>query len=117
MTRNCLLVSVLIAAVIPARCDQQFQASGLVLEVDKAHQTITISHGSIPGFMDAMVMPFHVKDPKALDQVHAAMMIDFRLFVTKTASYISDIHERKFESIEADPDQARRLKVLDAALQ
>ncbi len=88
-----------------------------MLEVDKAHQTITISHGSIPGFMDAMVMPFHVKDPKSLDQVHPAMLIDFKLFVTKTSSYISDVRERKFESIEADPDQARRLKVLDKAFE
>ncbi len=117
MTRSYLLVPALMAAAIPAWCDQQFQASGLVLEVDKAHQTITVSHGSIPGFMDAMVMPFHVKEPKAFDQVHPAMMIDFKLVVTKTSSYISDIRERKFESIEADPDQARRLKALDAALQ
>jgi protein SCO1/2 len=117
MTRSYLLVPTLIAAAIPAWCDQQFQASGLVLEVDKAHQTITVSHGSIPGFMDAMVMPFHVKDPKALDQVHPAMMVEFKLVVTKTSSYISDVRERKFESIEADPDQARRLKVLDKALQ
>jgi len=117
MTRTSLLVPVLIATATPAWCDQQFQASGLVLEVDKAHQTITISHGSIPGFMDAMVMPFHVKDLKAFDQVRPAMLVDFKLFVTKTSSYISDVRERKFESIEADPDQARRLKVLDKALQ
>jgi protein SCO1/2 len=67
--------------------------------------------------MDAMVMPFRVKDPKSLDQVHPAILVDFKLSVTKTSSYISDVHERKFESIEADPDQARRLKVLDKALQ
>jgi protein SCO1/2 len=117
MQRSHLLVPALIAAAIPAWCDQQFQASGLVLEVDRVHQTITISHGSIAGFMDAMVMPFHVKDPKALDQVHPAMLVDFKLFVTKRSSYIADVRERKFESIEADPDQARRLKVLDKALQ
>ena len=62
-------------------------------------------------------MPFHVKEPKTLDQVHPATMVDFKLFVTKTSSYISDVREKKFESIEADPDQARRLKVLDKALQ
>jgi protein SCO1 len=114
--RHLLLASLLVAA-IPARADQRFQSTGLVVEVDKAHQTLVVSHNSIAGFMDAMVMPFRVRDSKTLDQVRPAMMIDFTLVVTKSASYITDVHERKYESAERDPDQARRLEALDAAMQ
>ena len=117
MRGGVFLLVALLTAGIPARGEQRFQSSGLVVDVDKAHQTLVVSHNSIPGFMDAMVMPFHVREPQALDHVRPAMMIDFTLVVTKTASFITEVHERKFESTERDPDQARRLKALDAALQ
>ena len=100
----------------PAWAEQRFQGTGLVVTVDRQHQTITISHDSIPGFMDAMVMPFHVRDPREFENVRAATMVDFTLVITKTSSYVSDLRVRKYESIERDPDQARHLRVLDSAM-
>lgn len=118
--RGLFLVSLFLAgflAGVPAWCDQRYQGTGLVLSVDREHQTITISHDSIPGFMDAMVMPFRVRESKALDNLRPAMMVDFTLVVTKTSSYLSDLQVREFKSVERDPQQARRLSALDAAMQ
>jgi protein SCO1 len=116
MSSKGLFLMLLFLAGIPARADQRFQGTGLVVTVDRQRQTVVISHDSITGFMDAMVMPFHVRDPKQLDNVRAATMVNFTLVVTKTSSYVSDLRVRAYESIERDPDQARRLKVLDSAM-
>ena len=113
--KHCILISLLFVA-IPAWAEDQYQATGLVLEVDPQEGTVVISHDPIPGFMDAMVMPFHVLDPRELENVRPAMMVDFTLVVDDTSSHVSGFHERKFDSIEQDPDQARRLNALDAAL-
>jgi protein SCO1/2 len=60
-------------------------------------------------------MPFHVRDTRQMENVRAATMVSFTLVVTKTSSYVSDLRVREYESIERDPDQARRLKLLDSA--
>jgi protein SCO1/2 len=109
-----MLVAVFLS--IPALAEQRFSATGLVVNVDPQHQTVTISHDSIPGYMDAMVMPFHVRDARQLENVRVAAMINFTLVVTKSVSYVSDLRVREYESIERDPDQARRLKLLDSAM-
>jgi protein SCO1/2 len=117
--RRLFLASLFLAGLLactPAWCDQRYPGTGLVLSVDKEHLTITISHESIPGFMDAMVMPFHVRDSKALDKLRPAMLVNFTLVVTKTASYVSNLQVQEYTSVERDPQQARRLSALDAAM-
>ena len=39
---------------------QQYPVAGMVLNVDPTHKTFVVSCQSIPGYMDAMVMPFAV---------------------------------------------------------
>lgn len=39
-----------------------FHLKGEVVALDRASSLITISHDKIPGFMEAMTMPFTVKD-------------------------------------------------------
>lgn len=116
MNINRLLLASLLAAGVPAWCDQRFQAEGLVLGVDKAQQTVTISHDSIPGFMDAMVMPFHARYPKEIENLRPGTMVGFTLVVGKTASYISGITVHPYHSTEVDPQQNVRLKALDRAM-
>jgi len=94
---------------------RRYSASGLVLAIDRRHLTITISHGNIPGLMDAMAMPFHVRALKSIEGFHAGDNVTFTLFVDRSNSWVEEIRAVPFESAERDPVQAGRLKVLELA--
>jgi hypothetical protein len=38
---------------------QRYEVSGVLLQVDKERGTMSVSCREIPGYVDAMVMPFH----------------------------------------------------------
>jgi protein SCO1/2 len=92
---------------------QQYSASGMVLKVDQTRKTFVVSCKAIPGFMDAMTMPFDVRSPKDLDGVVPGAMVEFTLVVDHETSYVENIIIRKYESVEQDPLTARRLKLLN----
>jgi protein SCO1/2 len=96
--------------------EQRYQVTGLVTAVDAPHQTVVVSHDAIPGYMDAMAMPYQVRDQKVLAELKPGMKIEFTLVVGKSSSYIVDVHARQYDSQERDPDQARRLALLDSAM-
>jgi protein SCO1/2 len=104
------------SASVCAAAEHRYQVTGLVTEVDAAHQTVVVSHDRIPGYMDAMVMPYRVREQQVLADLKPGMKIDFTLVVSKASSYIAAIHVREYDSQERDPDQARRLALLDAAM-
>ena len=99
-----------------AHAEQRYQASGLVLSVDRAHHTMEVSCHEIPGFMGAMVMSFAVADTKALESLSRGAMIDFTLVVGKDASRVENIRVRGYDSAEREPSKARRLQAFDEAL-
>lgn len=69
-----------LALLIPATgCATSYEARGLVLRVDPASATLTVSHDPIIGYMGAMVMPFAVRDSKDLDQLRPGDVVGFRL--------------------------------------
>jgi protein SCO1 len=92
---------------------EQHAASGMVLKVEPAHKMLLVSCDSIPGFMDAMTMPFDVHDAKELDGLAPGMIVAFTLVVEPSASYVEHIQVRPYESVEQDPLTARRLKMLN----
>jgi protein SCO1/2 len=91
---------------------QKYSVTGLVLKVDQHHKTFTVSCDSIPGHMDAMIMPFEVRDGKVLDGVAPGMAVDFALIIEKDSNYAEQIKIRRYEGAEQDPLTARRLKLL-----
>jgi protein SCO1 len=93
---------------------RHYAATGLVLEVDADHRTVTISHAAIAGFMEAMAMPFRVRDAKLLAGLHAGDSVTFTLAVDKNSSWLESLHMVAFESSERDPSLAARLKLLDS---
>lgn len=109
-----LLIALLVA--IPAFAQQKYAAKGMVLGVDKQHRIMTVSCESILGYMDAMIMPIEVREASELDGLTRGAMIEFSLVAGKENSYAEGVHIRKFESLEADPLSARRLRLLDGAL-
>lgn len=117
MPRQRLLLAALLLSGMAWGAEKRYQSAGMILEVDRVQRTVTISHDSIPGFMDAMVMPFHVRDARELDNLKPAALVTFTLVVGEKSSYVSGLHVREFDSVDKDPDQARRLQALDAAIQ
>ena len=74
---RCLLAAfVLITA---GGCATTYQTRGLVLRVDPASSTLTVSHDPILGYMEAMVMPFTVSDVAQIRGVRPGDVIQFRL--------------------------------------
>jgi protein SCO1/2 len=106
------IASLLAIALIAAGCNRQtaqqnvgvvkhYQMRGRVVEVDPTEKSVTISHDAIPGFMGAMTMPYQVKDPNVLSELHPGDRINATLV---------DEDERKFYldefviTAQANPD-------------
>jgi protein SCO1 len=112
--RNAALGLSLIGAS-PALCAaSQYPVTALILNIDRPHRTFVASATEIPGYMKAMVMPFHVRDAKALDILRPSMFVDFTLVVEKTASWAENVRVHRYESGETEPMLARRLQLLSS---
>lgn len=62
---------------------RRYELKGIVTSVDQANRSITIQHEKIGDYMDAMTMPFAVKDDKALKEMEPGDQIMGTLVVTK----------------------------------
>ena len=80
--------SVALLALITTACASKYAATGLVLKVDPAASTVTVSHDEVSGLMDAMVMPFTVKDRSPLSGIRPGDRVKFRLVVDKASTHI-----------------------------
>jgi protein SCO1/2 len=109
-------IAILLAGVPAAIAAQRFPATGMTIAVDKAKQTVTISHQSIPGYMDAMVMPFHVKDAALLKGLVPGTKVEFILVVDGGSSWVEQLHSVGFWSAERDPEQAHRLALIESII-
>jgi protein SCO1/2 len=69
----------LVAALSVSACATVYDTRGLVLRVDPEASTVTVSHEQIPGYMDAMVMPFVVRDRAALKGMRPGDVVEFRV--------------------------------------
>jgi protein SCO1/2 len=74
-----------------------YTMNGTVVSIDSASHQATISHGPIPGFMEAMTMPYLVKDDAELKKLSAGDQIDADLLVSKETGemWLSNIHVTK----------------------
>ena len=70
---------------------QTFRTQGVVKEVAADRRTVVIAHEAIPNYMDAMTMPFKVKEPGELAGLQPGDKILFRLRVTDTESWVEGI--------------------------
>jgi Cu/Ag efflux protein CusF len=69
---------------------QYFEAKGLIEDIDRNDNTITIDHEDIPGFMNAMSMSFSVEDPALLDGLGIESEVEFRVEVLGDGTYYID---------------------------
>ncbi|HUX43799.1 MAG TPA: SCO family protein [Terracidiphilus sp.] len=89
-----LLTSSLLLVVALAGCHSGQQAPtqtdytvyhlrGRVVATNPATGEVTLNHDAIPGFMDAMVMPYKLKDPSILSDLHPGDVLTADVLVPK----------------------------------
>jgi len=109
-----LLLCVALVAALHAQ-DKRYFVRGMVLRVDPATRTFTVSHEAIEGLMSAMIMPFEVRDAGDLAPLAPGALVDFTLVIGAQAGYATEIRVRKYQTAEQDPLTARRLALLKKA--
>jgi protein SCO1/2 len=92
--------------------DKEFVVRGMVLGVDPSSKSFTVSHERIEGFMEAMTMPFEVRDAGELRGLVPGTIVEFTLVVGDRSAFARAIVVRRYESVERDPRAARRLAVM-----
>src|SRR5271163_167510 len=87
----------------PAVPTQVFDVKGVIKELEPDGKTAVIRHEAIPGYMQAMTMPFEVRDTNLLRGLKAGDSISFKLAVTPTEGWISDLTKLSSVSPESAP--------------
>ena len=76
-----------------AELPQKYQASGVIVSVDRENNYVTIDHGDIPGFMSAMIMPFSVVDSTLLEGLGKGDKVNFTVEATESMFFVSEIKQ------------------------
>ncbi len=114
MKRRVLLALVACIGAGQAWATERYPVTGLILKIDRSHQTFVASCAAIPNYMEAMTMPFSVRDPKLLDGLESSMQVDFTLVVEEDDSYAENIKAHSYQNLEQEPLLVRRLQLLDS---
>jgi protein SCO1/2 len=85
---------------------REFAVRGVVKKIEPEAGRLIVAHEAIPDFMEAMTMPFRVKDPGELAAIQAGDSISFRLSVTADQSWID--HIVKIDGLTPGPTGAHR---------
>jgi protein SCO1 len=80
-----------------------FPMRGKVISTDATH--VTLDHDAVPGFMEAMTMPYKVKDPSTLSELHPGDRITARLTTQQDAAgYLNPELDNIVVVAQARPD-------------
>jgi protein SCO1/2 len=66
-----------------------YNLRGKVVSVDATAGVVTVDHESIPGFMDAMTMPYKLKDINVAAKLHPGDRITAKVLVGQNEDDIS----------------------------
>lgn len=92
-----MMLAIAICAISFAACrrasgnEQRYDLKGVVVSVDKRGSTVTIAHEAIPNYMDAMTMPFKLKDEWAFDKMAPGNRVQATLVVDGLRSWLENI--------------------------
>src|SRR5215210_1534525 len=70
---------------------KRYDFKGTIVSLDKANQMATISHEEVKDFMDAMTMPFKLKDAWPLDVMKPGDEVQATLVVTEDSAWLEDV--------------------------
>lgn len=93
----CLIVGALLGCSSPPPKPVLYKMTGTVVSVDPTSHQATISSQAIPGFMEAMTMPYVVKDDADLKKLAPGDHVDANLMVNKQTgeSWLTNIQITK----------------------
>lgn len=116
MPRRLLAVFVcaasMLAGVNLSAADKEYVVKGMVVSIDAPKKSFVVSHEKIAGLMDAMTMPFEVRQATDLRDLVPGAVVEFTLVVGDTTSYATRIAVRRYQTVEQDPSTARRLATM-----
>ena len=87
----CLVISNSPLACRPRSAEQRYELKGTVVSVDKRGKTVTVAHEAIPGYMEAMTMPFKLKDERLLNDLSEGDRVQATLVVAGLRSWLQDV--------------------------
>src|SRR5437867_5900739 len=113
--RSALIVVWIGLYVLTAGCTRHYTTTGLVLHIDRPGARITISHDAFPGFMDAMAMPFDLKDAARDTALTPGDRVRFRLSIKGSRSWVDRLEivsaARRDASLQRTPAVAALVPV------
>jgi protein SCO1/2 len=83
--------------------ERRYELKGKVVSFDKTRRQVTIAHDRIGNYMDAMTMPFNIKDDWALDVLAPGQSIEATLVVKGERSWIEGIRVSQSSAVEGSP--------------
>ena len=91
---------------------KRYELKGTVVSVDKPNKTATISHEEIKGYMEAMTMPYKLKDSWPLDVMKPGDGIQATLVVTDDYAWLEDVvvTQKSAAQNAAKPEASATLK-------
>jgi len=107
-----LLLALLSHGVASAQAAKEYPVTGMVVSVNASSRTFTASIEAIPNYMQAMTMPFEVRQAADLQGLTPGVVVSFTLVVDRTTSYADRVRIVRYENTEQDPFSASRLKLL-----
>jgi len=84
-----------------------FSARGVILEIKPDTSQLVIQHQAISNYMDAMTMPFKVKDPAPLAELKRGDRVTFQLNVTADESWVDHLQKIGVVSLPENKTNSR----------
>jgi protein SCO1/2 len=79
------------AANVQAGPGKQYAVKGIIVATDPAHGQVSVDTEVIPGFMEAMTMPYKVKDANVLQDLHPGDHMTGVLLVGDDSTFLDQI--------------------------
>jgi len=95
---------------------EEHAAKGIVTGLDVKKQSLVVSCEAIPGYMDAMEMPFTVRDAKMLQPIKLGMTVLFTMVEENHVLYADHLEVSTAADYGAEPLQAGGLTALETAM-
>ena len=110
------LVALMLLGLSGVSCKRErvFEVKGIVREVLPQRRQVKIEHEKIPNYMDAMTMPFDVKDARELAGLQPGDRVSFRMIVTDKDGWIDRIVKTGVETTPVRRQKDWRKRADDA---